>query len=271
LKLVAQKNAAIIHYISQSIERSIMKTKPFSILHFQLSIFNYPLSIKEFLWLAAILLIITPGCNKEPDRLQGTIHGKVLDKVTLEPVVNAKILFRIRDKCHFIEEEFCWTTIDSTSYYTDSLGKFKIDYDIHGVQKSSNPFYLGARPVKDGYFYLSVDGHGGFRPGIDSITIVLWPKTYLRVRILDETRDHRKYDGIRLRHAGALPFDSIMQRPLDTTIIITGDPFYFPSHGYNTLRWNLFYLDNPGIIGPIQTIPQVQCPPHDTCDIEIRF
>jgi hypothetical protein len=265
-----------------------MKTNPLSILNSKLYISRcIQLAAKKrlaalrqaqgiacSLWLVAIFLLTAASCTKEPDRLQGTIRGRVIDKITLEPIPDVKLLFRFRNICTWGNEDFCWTILDSTSYYSDSMGRFSIDFDIEAPDLKNRPGGVptfGIKGLKEGYFDIYA-GSGEFIPSNENTTVVLWPKTYLKVRILDETRDpHLKYDGIRLRHAGALPFDSIIQRPIDTIIIITGDPFNFPSHGFNTLRWNLFYLDNPEVIGPIRTVPQVQCPPHDTCDVEIRF
>jgi hypothetical protein len=219
-----------------------------------------------------VMSVGTASCKKQPEVIEGTIRGIVIDHVTKEPVQGARIFFRHRDKCPHEDFEDCWTVLDSTSYISDSLGKFIISYRIEAEYKPSNPYRLSAKPRKKGYFNLRLGDIGAFSPGRDTIAIPLWPVTCLRVRIIDENSDpERKYDGIKLNHTTFIPWDSIIQRPLDTTIIMVGDPFNFPSHGYNTLLWTLFYLDHPQIIGPISTIPQVHCPPHDTCDLEIRF
>lgn len=217
-------------------------------------------------------ILISSSCKKQPEVIEGTIRGTVIDHVTKEPVQGARIFFRHRDKCPHEDFEDCWTVLDSTSYISDSLGRFVISYRIEAEYMPSNPHRLSAKPRKEEYFNLRLDDIGAFNPGRDSIVVAIWPKTYLRVRIIDENPDpDRKYDGIRLNHTSFVLWDSIFQKPLDTTIIMVGNPFNYPSHGFNTFAWALFYLDQPQIIGPISTIPQVQCPPHDTCDIEIRF
>lgn len=217
------------------------------------------------------MYVVTTSCKKQPEVIEGTIRGTVIDQVTKEPVQGARILFRYRDICPFDFLEDCWTVLDSTTFVSDSLGKFVINYHIEAEYKPSNPHRLSAKPIKEGYFSLKLDDIGAFGPGRDSITVAIFPKTYLRVRIIDENPGVLQYDGIRLRHSIYVPLDSILQYPLDTTIVIAGDPSIYPLTDYNTLVWNLFYLDQPQIVGPISKIHQVNCPPHDTCDVEIRF
>lgn len=219
-------------------------------------------------------MFLASSCKKEPEYIKGTLHGKVIDIMTKEPVEGARIFFRHRDKCPFEDYDPCWTVLDSTSYISDEDGEFTISFNIQAEYMPSNPHRLSAKPIKDGYFNLTLDGIGAFGPGRDSLTVEIRPKTYLRVRILDETLDpYKKYDGIRMWHTTFVPIDSVLQHPLDTTIIIEGNPVPLsPSiGGYRSLKWNLFYLDNPGVLGPLFTIPNIQCPPHDTCDVEIRF
>lgn len=237
-----------------------------------MSTLNRTCSIFTLMSILFLSMFLVSSCKKEPEYIKGTLHGKVIDIMTKEPVEGARIFFRHRDKCPFEDYDPCWTVLDSTSYISDENGEFTISFNIQAEYMPSNPHRLSAKPIKDGYFNLRLGDIGAFGPSRDSLTIPLWPKTYLRVRIVDETRDPlNKYDGIRIGHTTFVPLDSVMQFPLDTSVVIFGDPFEHPSHGYNTLRWNLFYFDNPGVIGPIRTIQQVQCPPHDTCDVEIRF
>jgi hypothetical protein len=223
------------------------------------------------IFLVLFTIFVLTSCKKQPSFIEGTIRGTVIDQVTKLPVPDARIFFRHRDICPFDELEECWTVLDSTSYITDSLGRFTISYHIETEYKPSNPHRLSAKPRKEGYFNLRVDDIGAFGPGRDTITVSLFPMTYLRVRILDvNPGPDRKYDGIRMWHTIYVPIDSVVQNPLDTTLIIIADPFMY-NQEYLPLTWNLFYLDHPEILGPRINIPNVQCPPHDTCDVEIRF
>jgi hypothetical protein len=226
----------------------------------------------SFFLLFLFILLSESSCKKDPEIIEGTLHGLVIDHVTREPVAGAKIIFRYRDQCQWSDSDFCWTVLDSTSYVTNAEGKFIIDYRVEARKVANADASFGAKPKKEGYFFMPGLSNGIFSRNTDTLTIALWPMTYLRVHILDvNPGPDRKYDGIRLRHSTYISLDSIKQNPLDTTIILVGDPFEYPLNKYNAIVWNLFYLDQPQIIGPIRTIPQVQCPPHDTCDVEIRF
>lgn len=214
-----------------------------------------------------------PGCGKNTQTIEGSIRGTLIDKISEEPLAGVPIYFRMRDNCSFTDRDYCWTTIDSTSYVSDELGWFEIDFrfeDIYLQDFPGNGLLLSVGAEKEGYFSLASTRNAHFRAGRDSITIALWPKTYFEVSIKDESLEpFPPYIGIRMTHTAFIPWDTLYQHPLDTTVILTGNPFEY-SNGYNSLSWAFLYQNHSGA-GSHKVIPKLYCPPHDTCAIEIRF
>lgn len=221
------------------------------------------------------LIIITQlACNKEPVHVKGTLHGQVIDKLTKEPVAGAQILFLVQDKCVLEDYDPCWTMLDSTSYVSDTEGKFQIDYDLELRKLQKKEPFLGVKPIKDGHFiregFSRDENNGMFKSNTDSLKVEIWPKAYLLLEIKDETRDPDiQYDGIRLSNS-FFTTDSIFQYPLDTTVVIEVDPFV-ESPLYDVLDWGLFNLDLPMRLLLQDRTSTINCPPHDTCIFEIKF
>ncbi len=218
--------------------------------------------MKTHLIFLLFALIAVAGCEGlfkiEEEPITDHITGTAINIGTGEPVPGAVIKVRMKAA----ETSWRWAWIDST--ITDESGNFDLSYSV-----PDETTLLVAKGFKDGYFNLT-DDIPSFRFSRDSVKVGMYPKTYLRVRIEDEyPYDYSNYVGMKLRHAGYVPWDTVRQFPLDTTIIIEADPVEY-SVGYSGLAYRLIY-DRPNTLGTLHYLTSVICSEFDTCDIEIRF
>ena len=213
-----------------------------------------------FLLFAAVAVA---GCDREEPGLEGYITGQlvsVMDRTT--PVPDAKVVIYRADGCNSTGNPACWEALDSS--FSDQNGWFATSYRAQGRSD-----VLFAKGYKDGYIERA--DATIFRMGSDTITSLMTPKNYFRVHIKDEyPYDYSKYVGMQVYNTSLIPIDTIFQYPLDTTVIIEGNPTPLGDGTPRGMAYSLIY-DRPNTVGSNNYLRMDACAPFDTCDVEIRF
>ena len=147
--------------------------------------------------------------------------------------------------------------IDSTK--SDAQGKFRFDFTPekniqYGVTAKHELYFESSK----NYFYLN----GPFA-WANNIKVAAYPKSFIRVRVRDVTRNER-YTGVRLNHTAFSKFNLVYGYPLiDTTVVVEG---YYENQNFG---WGFLYPNN---IWGTEKVIKFRTPiPLDTFDLEIKF
>ncbi len=224
-----------------------------------------PTTISLFSFLLVSLMLLA-GCDSFGGRMhEGTISGQVVSTMDFTtPVPFAKVMIYLDDYCTQSYDPACWIPLDST--IADENGNFAIDHTFEDEYPQ-----LRIKGYLDGYF-IRTSGIISVGP-TDTVQVLMIPKTYFKVYIEDEyPYDYSKYVGMWLSHTTFVPNDTVYQYPLDTTLLVEGNPRsssggVFP---FNPLRYSLVY-DRPNTIGSTNVLTNMECPPFDTCEVWIKF
>ena len=190
-----------------------------------------------------------------------SMTGKAVSTMDMEtPVPYAKVVIYMANTCNSTARSECWIPIDST--FADANGWFTVDYEV----PEEHPVMF-AKGYQDQYFERA--DAVVFRRSRDSLIVPMIPKTYFKVHIEDEyPYDYSKYVGMWVRHYAE--YDTLLQFPLDSTIITEGTPVPSTDGSFFGLTYALVY-DRPNTIGSINFLPVDGCPPFDTCEVWIKF
>ena len=215
-----------------------------------------------FLLFAAVAVA---GCDRNEPRFGGSVSGQVVSVMDMTtPVPFSKVVIYYVEGLDPLPDPQYWISVDST--ISDQNGEFSMDYEV----EIKNPL-LFAKGYQQGHFRNTSPTY--FRRGSDSIQVGMFPKTYFKVHIKDEPPyDYSRYVGMWLSHTTFVPNDTIYQYPLDTVVVVEGNPK--PSTGglypYNPLAYSLVY-DRPNTVGSLNVLHNMQCAPFDTCEVWINF
>lgn len=203
------------------------------------------------------------SCDINEPGIEGRITGQVvsaMDRIT--PVPDAKVVIYRADGCNSSGDPTCWEALDST--FSDQNGWFSTSY--RALDRSD---VLFAKGYKDGY--IKRDDATIFRLGTDTLISLMTPKNYFTVHIEDEyPYDYSKYVGMQVYNTSLIPIDTIFQYPLDTTVIIEGNPTPLGDVTPRGMAYSLVY-DRPNTVGANNYLPMDACAPFDTCEIWIKF
>jgi hypothetical protein len=147
--------------------------------------------------------------------------------------------------------------IDSTK--TDADGKFRIDFTtekniMYGITAKEERYFESSK----NYFFISPQ-----TPSMDKMKIAAYPKSYVRVRIQDDTRT-KYYAGIRLRHTAFTNYTIIKKSPImDTTVVVDG---YYEN---DIFSWGFINYD--GTWQSRNSILFNTPTPFDTFNLSIKF
>ena len=204
--------------------------------------------MKKSIFLLSILYYLY-GCNKNDEVVRTYVQGTVISFYDSSIVVPFATVYLHRGQDNI--------KIDSVK--TNSQGQFRIDFSpdkntMYGVTAKQAKYFESSKT----YFYNNTTF-----PNFDKVKIRAYSKSYIRVRIKDETRNER-YSGVRLNHTAFSRFNLIYGYPLvDTTIIVEG---YFENQYFG---WGFLYPDN--IWGSEKVIKFNTPTPLDTFDVVIKF
>ena len=205
--------------------------------------------MKKYLLLLVPLLFLMGQCRKDPEMPRSFVQGTVISFYDSSKVVPAAIVYLHRGQDG--------NKIDSTK--SDAQGKFRIDFAfekniMYGVTAKHDKYFESSKK----YFYPN-----GPSLAFDNIKVAAYPKSYIRVRVKDETLT-RAYAGIRLNHTAFTSYKIIKNYPIiDSTVIIEG--FYKD----DVFSWG--FINSDGTWQSRNGI-MFQTPiPLDTFDLVIRF
>lgn len=189
------------------------------------------------------------ACQKNTETPKTYVQGTVISFYDSSKVVPSATVYLHRGQDRFL--------IDST--ISDAEGKFRMTFTpekniMFGVTAKQERYFESSK----NYFYISSD-----RPFIDKIKIATYPKSFIRVRIKDETRT-RFYAGIRLRHTAFTDYTIIKKSPIiDSTVIVEG---YYENEVFS---WGFI---NPDGTWQSRNGIFFRTPiPLDTFDLSIKF
>lgn len=196
-----------------------------------------------------LFLSLLYACSKTDEITHTYVQGTVISFYDSSKVVPFATVYLHRGQDRDL--------IDSTK--SDAQGKFRIEFTpekniMYGITAKQERYFESSK----NYFYISSD-----RPFIDKMKIAAYPKSFIRVRVKDETRNER-YVGIRLNHTAFAEFNLVYGYPLiDTTVLIEG---YYENQNFG---WGFLYSNN--IWGSEKVIKFRTPIPLDTFDLEIKF
>ena len=204
--------------------------------------------MKKYLILLVPLLFLMAQCHKDIEMPRSFVQGTVISFYDSSKVVPAAIVYLHRGQDG--------NKIDSTK--SDAQGKFRIDFAfekniMYGVTAKQDKYFESSKK----YFYPN-----GPSLAFDNIKVAAYPKSYIRVRVKDETRNER-YVGVRLNQTTFSPYRLIYAYPLDTTVIIEA---YFEN---SNMDWGFVYENN--IWGSRKIIQLPVIAPSDTFNLSIKF
>ena len=204
--------------------------------------------MKKYLILLVPLLFLMGQCHKDIEMPRSFVQGTVISFYDSSKVVPAAIVYLHRGQDG--------NKIDSTK--SDAQGKFRIDFAfekniMYGVTAKHDKYFESSKK----YFYPN-----GPSLAFDNIKVAAYPKSYIRVRVKDETRNER-YVGVRLNQTTFSPYRLIYAYPLDTTVIIEA---YFEN---SNMDWGFVYENN--IWGSRKIIQLPVIAPSDTFNLSIKF
>lgn len=201
--------------------------------------------------LSLIFIISLLGCDRESNPYEPAfVEGVVLDRVTDLPVPNAKVtLYEL--EAESTDLFVFWDSIDVQTSGPD--GTYRFDYqgdrsNLYGLKAEHNKYYS-----LQGIDYK-------FRQHLTKIDVLTVPKSYLRVRLLDEP-PLRMMDSIWILSTTFAPRTSVLTSFMDTTVIAPTTP-----NEYEVIilvLWNEGERTNLGDV--------TFCPAHDTCSIILTY
>jgi len=196
-------------------------------------------------------LFLILGCEKESDPYEPAfVEGVVLDQVSGLPIPYAKLtLYELEDgePSWFI----FWDSIDVQTAGED--GSYRFDYrgdrtNVYGLKVEHEKYYK-QREISQ-----------SFRQHRTEIDVYAVPKSYLRVRMLDDP-PFRMMDSIWIQSTTYAPDVKVLKSFIDTTVISPTTPS--TSQATSLVLWKEGERTNIGSI--------TFCPGHDTCSVTIRF
>ena len=206
--------------------------------------------MKKYLVLLVPLLFLMAQCHKDVEMPRFLVQGKVISFYDSSKVVPNATVYLHRGQDRYL--------IDSTK--SDADGKFRIEFPyekniMYGVTAKQDKYFESSK----NYFYPNAYANASY-----SVKVAAYPKSFIRVRLKDETRNER-YVGVRLNHTAFSKYNLVYGYPLrDTTVLVEG---YYENEN---LVWGFLYPNSIWEF-PYRVIKFSTPIPLDTFDLEIKF
>ena len=196
-------------------------------------------------------LFLILGCEKESDSYEPAfVEGVVLDQVSGLPIPHARLtLYELEAESSDLF--FFWDSIDLQTAGSD--GTYRFDY-----QGDRSNLY-GLKAEHDKYYKLQGIDYK-FRQHSTEIDVYAVPRSYLRVRMLDEP-PFRIMDSLWILTTIYAPKTKVLTSFTDTTVIASTTPNEFEV--ISLVLWNEGERTNLGDV--------TFCPAHDTCSVMFTF